>query len=461
MPVSPLARAETLIRDHRIEVVKVGGPDLEGVFRGKRIPAGQFLDHLTRGHGIAQCDCLFGWDIAENLIPGLGFTGWQTGFPDMVMDPDLTTLAVVPWEKATAVCVADFVRPDGGLVPVAPRTVMRRVMEKAAGLGYVPMAAAELEFRIYRETVQTLRAKTFRNLEPLSPGTSCYSIYRETTDEFLIGEIRAGMESAGFRVEGYNREHGPGMYEINLRYAPALQSADRTMLYKTGVKEICAARGFLASFMAKPFHTEDGMSCHTHVSLWEKSGTQNLFAEMAPQSGEMPDLMRWFLGGVMATAREFMACYAPTVNSYKRYVAGTWAPTNVTWGRDNRTAAFRVIAPRPGSEESRIENRIPGADANPYLAMAATVAAGLHGIANRIEPPAAVNGNAYDVPQDQARLLPRTLGEAAALFAESAVAREWFGDGFVKDFARTREWEWEQARRVVSEWERERYLEMI
>jgi glutamine synthetase len=247
------------------------------------------------------------------------------------------------------------------------------------------------------------------------------------------------------------------MYEINLRYANALRAADNTMLYKNGVKEICLQAGLLASFMAKPFDHEDWLSCHTHVSLWDRAGQRNLFAS---EDGSMSEVMLHFLAGVAATAREFMALYAPTVNSYKRYVAGTWAPTTVSWGEENRTAALRVITPHQ-SEATRIEVRIPGADCNPYLAIAAAVAGGLHGIEQRLAPSAPVRGNAYEAEQALSRRLPATLAEAAETLAASALAREWFGEQFVHDFVVSRRWEVERYNRMVSAWERERYFEMV
>jgi glutamine synthetase len=451
-----LDRLAEAIRRGGIKTIKMGGPDLEGVFRGKRFPVEQFLVHLEQG--FAQCDCLFGWDINEDLIDGLRFTGWQTGFPDMEMLPDPDTFRVVPWEAATASVIADFARPDGQPVEVSPRHVLKRVIARARAMGFEPYTASELEFRLYRETAQSVRAKDWKGLEPISPSLSCYAIWRASGDEFIVGRICELMNAYDVSIEGYNREHGPGMYEINIRYADALRSADNTMLYKTGVKEICAQQGLLASFMAKPFDHEDGLSCHTHLSLWDAESKANLFAA---DGGGMSDLLRHFLAGVAATARELLALYAPSVNSYKRYVPGTWAPTSVTWGYDNRTAALRVIAPHHPREATRLEVRLPGADCNPYLAMAAALAGGLSGIASELEPPPPISGNAYDVVVDPARRLPRTLSEAADALEASELAVEFFGEPFVHDYLVSRRWEAERYNRVVGEWERARYLEMI
>ena len=454
--VPALAALAEKVTQAGIRTIKMGGPDLEGVFRGKRFPAEQFLAHLEQG--FPQCDCLFGWDINEDLIDGLRFTGWQTGFPDMEMLPDPGTFRMVPWEASTASIIADFCLPDGSAVEVSPRHVLKRVIARAREMGFEPYTASELEFRIYRETAQSVRTKGWKDLEPLSPSMSCYAIWRASGDEFIVGRICEMMNGHQVPIEAYNREHGPGMYEINIRYADALRSADNTMLYKTGVKEICAQQGLLASFMAKPFDHEDGLSCHTHLSLWDRESKRNLFA--AKGSGAS-DLMRYFLGGVAASAREFMAFYAPAVNSYKRYVPGTWAPTSVTWSEENRTAALRVIAPNHLAEATRLEVRIPGADCNPYLAMAAALAGGLHGIAQKIEPPPPVSGNAYDTEVEPDLRLPRTLSEAANVLEVSELARDAFGELFVHDYLVSRRWEAERYNRVVGEWERARYLEMI
>ncbi len=453
-----IERVARLIEEHGIETVKVGGPDLEGVYRGKRMLAGPFLA-AVRGHGVAQCDCLFGWDIAEELIPGLRFTGWQTGFPDMVMRPDLRTFAIVPWEDRTASVVCDFATETGEPAFIAPRTVLRRVVERARAMGFAPMTASELEFRIFRETPQSVRAKRYEDLTPLSPGMSCYSVYRASGDEFVLSDIRRLMDGYGVTIEGYNREHGQGMYEVNLRYAGAMTAADQTMLYKNGVKEICAVHGLMASFMAKWDHREDGTSGHFHTSLWDLAGETNRFADPAAPHG-MSATMRHFLGGLLATLPDFLLLLAPVVNSYKRFVAGTWAPTTRTWGIENRTASIRVV-PGHDSRSTRIEHRVPGSDANPYLVAAAVLAGGLHGIERRIEPGDPISGNAYDLPIAPAERLPRSLEEAVDRFLASPLPREYLGEDFVHDYAVTRAWEAAEARRIVSAWERERYFEMI
>jgi glutamine synthetase len=453
--LSDRARVRQIIDEHQIDTVKIGGPDFDGVYRGKRLPVDVFLGGLDAG--FAQGDVLFGWDIDEQLVPGLKFTNWDSGYADLRMVPDLDTFRRVPWEERVATVIVDFATEAGPPVAVAPRHVLRRVLERAQGMGYRPELAIELEFRIYREDQRSLRAKRWRELEPLSPTTSCYGLHRATGDEFILGRLRRLMDEHGVPIEGYNREHGPGMYEMNLRHAPGLEAADRALLFRNGVKEICLLAGLTASFMAKPDAREDGCSGHLHQSLWDAGG-RNVFHD-AEGEHHLSATLRAYVAGVLATLPELMALYAPNVNSYKRFVAGSWAPTVAAWGVETRTPSLRVIAGSPAA--TRLENRVPGADVNPYLAMAATLAGGLHGIAQGLTPPPPVRSNAYDLPDDVAPRLPRTLAEATERLARSALAREWLGDAFVDDYVTMRRWEVERYNATVSEWERERYFEMI
>jgi glutamine synthetase len=453
--MSDRARVEEIIRLHNIDTVKIGGPDFDGVYRGKRLPVDIFLADIE--HGYAQGDVLFGWDIAEDLVPGLRFTNWDTGYADLRMLPDLATFRPVPWEEGVATVICDFVSEEGEPVPVAPRQVLRRVLERASGMGYRAELALELEFRIWREDQRSLRTKLWRDLTPLSPTTSCYSLHRATGDEFIVGRLRRQMDAHGVPIEGYNREHGEGMYEMNIRHAPGLEAADRALLFRNGAKELCLLEGLTASFMAKPFAGEDGNSGHLHQSLWNAAGDNIFYA--AEGAHHLSETLRSYVAGVLVTLPEMMALYAPNVNSYKRFVAGSWAPTVAAWGIETRTPALRVIAGSPRA--TRLENRVPGSDVNPYLAMAASLAGGLHGIARGLTPPPPVRGNAYTLPEEVAPRLPRTLDQAIERFAESELARDWFGDMFVDDYVTMRRWELERAQAAVSEWERARYFEMI
>jgi glutamine synthetase len=444
-----------MIEHNNVSSVKIGGGDLDGVYRGKRVSAEHFLA-AAEGEGFAQCDVLFGWDIQDEVIGSLPFSNWETGFADIVMKPDLSTFAIVPWEPGSASTVCDFHTEHGDPLPIAPRFVLKRVVERAQTAGYLAYMAAELELRFFREDQESLREKGYYGLRALNPGLNCYSIHHASIDEPVIGRICHMLDAYGIPVEAYNREHGAGMYEINLRYTDALRAADQAMLYKSATKEISAQMGVTPTFMAKYADDVDGCGGHLHQSLWVADGSRNVFWDAGAEH-HMSDLMRHYVAGVLATLPEFMLMYAPNVNSYKRYVPLTWAPLNLTWGIDNRTAALRVIASNAGA--IRIENRAPGADLNPYLAFAATLAGGLHGIEQKLEPPPATKGSAYKALD--AAPLPASLPEALERFRMSHLARMWFGAEFVEQYVAFREWEVEKHRRAVTDWERRRYFEMV
>jgi glutamine synthetase len=459
-----ISRIKQLIDDGKIEYVKIGAPDIEGVYRGKRVDARYFLNSLEDGFG--QCDVLFGWDIAEVVLPNLKFSNWEHGFADIVMKPDLSTFELVPWEENVASCVCDLWTEHGDPVAISPRYVLRKVIERARAMGYESLAAAELEFRFFRESQASLREKDFGpNLTPLNPGNNCYSISQSSADDHLLGRIARMMRDSNVDIEGYNREHGPGMYEMNIRYADALKAGDRTMLFKTGVKEICYQMGLAATFMAKWNDQEDGSSGHSHMSLWDRGRERNLFWDESAEE-HMSTTMRQFLAGVLETMPEFMVLYAPVINSYKRYVEGTWAPLNTTWGLDNRTCAVRVI--NVNRNAIHIENRAPGADANFYLVFAATLAGGLYGIEHKLELPERLDGNAYDeatvaraLEKGHIRPLARNLSTATDMLERSELAREYLGPDFVEHFVATRRWEVKEYEKAVTNWDRRRYLELI
>lgn len=442
------------IADHGIETVKVGTPDMDGVYRGKRVSTKTFLEGCD-GQGFPQCDVLFGWDIAEELITlPMAIGTADGGFADVLLRPDLDTFRIVPWEPATAAVVCDVYDEHGVVVPTAPRGVLRRVTEQARALGFDAMFAAEFEFRIFREDQHSLRDKSFTGLQPLNPGLNCYSISHASIDEHEVGAVRAHMNAYGIEIEGYNREHGEGMYEMNIRYAPAVEAADRAMLFKSGSKEILAHYGCVPTFMAKYSDAMDGCSGHLHQSLWS-NGASAFWDERGDHG--MSRVMRSYLAGLLDTLPELFALYAPNVNSYKRYVSGSWAPTVATWGMENRTAALRVIGGGPGA--IRIENRTPGADVNAYLGFAACLAGGLSGIERGLEPPPAFAGDVYKA--EGLAGLPPTLEHAIDRFEASAVARRYLGDAFVDHFVTMRRWEIERHRRAVTEWERRRYFEQV
>ena len=459
-----VADIKQLVDSGKVEYVKIGASDIEGVFRGKRVAAKHFLNSLE--DGFAQCDVIFGWDIAENVLPNLKFSNWEHGFSDIVMRPDLSTFAMAPWEENVASCVCDLWTEHGDPVTISPRYVLQQVVERARSMGFETSAAAELEFRFFRENQMSLREKDFGpNLTPLNPGFNCYSISQSSADDHLLGRIARMMRDSNVEIEGYNREHGPGMYEMNLRYDNAVASGDKTMLFKTGVKEICHEMGLTASFMAKWNDQEDGSSGHSHMSLWDRSRERNLFWEEGAE-GHMSQLMRYFLAGVLEKLPEFMVLYAPVINSYKRYVEGTWAPLNTTWGMDNRTCSVRII--NNGKNAIRIENRVPGSDANFYLVFAGTLASGLYGIERQLPLPERLDGNAYDeatinraLERGHIRQLARNLSAATDLFERSELAKEYLGEDFVEHFVATRRWEVKEYDKAVTNWDRRRYLELI
>ncbi len=459
-----LAEIQRLIEEGKIEYVKVGIPDMEGVYRGKRVAANYFLSGLH--DGFPQGDVIFGWDIAENVLPNLKFSNWERGFGDVVMQPDLATFALVPWEENVASCICDVRTEHGDAVTLVPRYILNNLVERARSIGYEPMAASELEFRFFRENQMSLREKDFgTNLTPLNPGTNCYVISQSSADDHLLGRIARMMRDSGIEIEGYNREHGPGMYEMNIHYAQATTAADRTLLFKTGVKEICYQMGYAATFMAKWNDQEDGSSGHSHMSLWDRNGERNVFWD-ENADGHMSATMRFFLAGVLSKMPELMALYAPVINSYKRYIEGTWAPLNTTWGMDNRTCAVRVI--NNGRRAIRVENRVPGSDANFYLVFSAMLASGLYGIEHKLELPTRLEGNAYDaatvtkaLESGQIQALAHNLTTATNLLESSDVAKEYFGTEFVEHFVATRRWEVSEYEKAVTNWERRRYFELI
>ena len=459
-----LNEAKQFIKDNEIEFVKIGAPDIEGVFRGKRVASKFFLDSIT--DGFAQCDVLFGWDIAENVLPNLKFSNWEHGFADIVMKPDLATFAPVPWEDHVASSICDLWTEHGEPVTIAPRFILGNLVERARTLGYEPLAASELEFRFFRENQMSLREKDFGpNLTPLNPGMNCYAISQASADDHLLSRIARMMTAHGVEIEGYNREHGPGMYEMNIHYGNVLAAADRTMLFKTGVKEICHQLGYTATFMAKWNDTEDGSSGHSHMSLWDRNLERNTFWDESAE-GHMSTTMRQFLAGILKLLPEFMALYAPVINSYKRYIEGTWAPLNTTWGMDNRTCSVRII--NNGKRAIRVENRVPGADANFYLVFAGMLASGLYGIEQQLELPARLDGNAYEsatvakaLESGQISPLARNLTEATNLLERSEVAKEYLGADFVEHYVATRRWEVREYEKAVTNWDRRRYLELI
>jgi glutamine synthetase len=449
-------RAE--VESGAIDTVITALPDLYGRLVGKRISGRFFLDEVA-GHGMHVCDYLLACDMEMDPTPGYAFTSWETGYGDLHAQPDLGTLRRAAWLPRSALVLCDAAREGVGPVALAPRSVLARQLARAAERGLHPRMGSELEFFLFRDDYEAARQKRYEGLAHSGRYVEDYHVLSGSFAEDVVGAIRRAMDASAVPVEFSKGEWGPGQHEINLRFAPALEMADRHVIYKLAAKEVAQQRGCSLTFMAKFDERLAGSSLHVHSSLWHGDG-KPVFAEPGkPLAGtpvKAPDAFRWWLGGQLAHAHELALLFAPTVNSYKRYQAGTFAPTGIAWSYDNRTAGFRVVGHGPSL---RVECRIPGADANPYLAYAGLIAAGLDGIERRLDPGPAFRGDAYraaELPR-----VPHTLPEAIEAFERSTFARTAFGDelvGHLLHFARTEQATFEHA---VTDFERRRYFERI
>ena len=427
-----------------VDTVVVAFTDMQGRLLGKRLHAEFFLEETDAGHDVEGCNYLLALDMEMDPVPGYSIASWERGYGDFALVPDLRTLRRIPWLEATALVLCDVAWHDGSPVAPSPRQVLKAQLERAAASGWVPMIGSELEFFLLRETYAEAHAGHYRDLTPSVPYILDYHVLASTYDEPLLRRIRNGMQAAGMRVESSKGEAWPGQHEINFRFADALTTADNHVIYKNGAKEIAHLNGCSITFMAKPDHTWIGSSCHIHSSLWREG--EAVFA------GESAEFGGW-LAGQIACLAELAIFLAPNINSYKRFAAGSWAPTTLAWGHDNRTCGFRIVGHGPSL---RTETRIPGADVNPYLAFAAIVAAGLHGIEQGLELPPALEGNAYE---SEAERFPSTLREAIGRLEAGSMARGALGDQVVDHYLNYARTEQELFDRVVTCWERERYFE--
>ncbi|GBD25044.1 Glutamate--isopropylamine ligase [bacterium HR30] len=451
------AELREAVRKGEIDTVLTVFPDLYGRLVGKRIAGSFFCDEIAQ-EGMHACDYLLACDMEMDPVPGYRFASWDQGYGDVRCVPDMSTLRRASWLDRTALVLCDVVNEETGLpVPVAPRTILRRQVERAAAKGFLPMGASELEFFVLRETYESAKRKHFEDLETFGWYIEDYHTLQGFKVEGLIGAIRRHLEASGIPVEFSKGEWGPGQHEINVRFTDFLEMADRHAIYKQLAKEVAIQQNLAVTFMAKFDERHAGSSMHLHSSLWSVDGTQPLFAGDPPVDGNLsgaPDLFRWWLGGLMHHAPACTLLFAPYVNSYKRFRAGSFAPTAIAWSYDNRTAGFRVVG---HGKSLRVECRIPGADANPYLAFAGTLAAGLDGIENHIEPPPMFQGDAYAA--SSLPTVPRSLPEAIRAFENSPLFRGAFGEDVVEHlvhFARTEQRKFDEA---VTSWERQRYLE--
>ncbi len=453
--VTDKAAARAFIQENHIRNVKLAVTDLDGVLRGKYVSAEKFLSALEKGFGF--CDVIFGWDSADELYGEDSFTGWQQAFPDAWAHIDPTSCRALPLEsEPTALFLADF--EEHAASAVCPRATLKRVLQRGRELGFNARAAAEFEFFLFEETPHTIREKGFRNIKPMTPGMFGYSVLRNSSHADLYHQLLDLGEQMGMPLEGLHTETGPGVLEAALVHDEALRATDNAALFKTFSKVLAQQQGLMATFMARWSSELPGQSGHLHVSLSERgSGKQVFFDEAQPHT--MSETMRWFIGGQQALMPELLAMVAGTCNSYTRLVPGFWAPTAASWGIDNRTCAIRAIPGSPSSQ--RVEYRVAAADINPYLAVAAALGSGFWGIENQIEPTDPFTGNAYEGRFPKAQQLPVSLEEAAGKLRKSQAARELFGDAFVEHYAYSREWEASEQRKAVTDWQLDRYFEII
>ena len=441
-----LEQLRAAVESGEIDTVVTAMVDMQGRLMGKRVTGHFFLSSVVEEtHG---CDYLLAMDMDNEPVPGYEAASWNLGYGDFVLKPDLGTLRRLPWLEGTALVLCDVLdHHTHDMLLHAPRSILRKQLDRLAERGWVAKMASELECYVFDESYASARDKDYRKLEHAGWYIQDYHILQTTKEEGLLRAIRNGLDGAGVPIECSKGEWGPGQEEINMLYAEALEAADRHVILKNGAKEIALLQDKAVSFMAKLRSDLAGNSFHLHSSLWDAESDKPLFADADDPDGMSP-LFRKFLGGLLVCAREMTYCLAPYVNSYKRFQAGSFAPTKVGWSHDNRTAGFRLLGPGAGT---RVECRIPGADANPYLAYAAILAAGLHGIDNNLDPGPALGGNLYEgegVPD-----VPKTLGEAVTLFRGSEVLRAAWGDAVVEHYAHAGDWELAEFERQVTDWE--------
>ena len=436
------------IRSGEIDTVVVAFTDMQGRLQGKRLHGHYFADHVV-GHGTEGCNYLLAVDVEMNTVEGYTMSSWERGYGDFVFKPDMETLRLVPWQEGTAMVTCDLVWEDGSPVVASPRQILKRQLERLAERGLEAFVGTELEFIVFKDSYEDAWRKGYKELDPANLYNVDYSLLGTARIEPLLRRIRNTMAAAGLAVEDAKGECNFGQHEINFKFDRALATADGHAIYKNGAKEVAAQEGCSITFMPK-FDEREGNSCHVHLSLRSDDGTP-VFADGHGSS----ETFERFLAGQVACLREFMPLFAPNINSYKRYAKGTFAPTAVAWGRDNRTCSLRVVGHGPSL---RVENRIPGGDVNPYLAISAMIAAGLHGLDNEIPLEDEFAGNAYETDKPH---VPTSLKEARELFAASAVAREAFGDEVVEHYLNAAKVEIEAYEAAVTDWERYRTFERL
>ncbi|MFJ4203216.1 glutamine synthetase family protein [Streptomyces sviceus] len=447
-PPLSVEELHALVASGEIDTVVLAFPDMQGRLQGKRFAARFFLDEVLH-HGTEGCNYLLAVDTEMNTVDGYAMSSWDRGYGDFAMHPDLSTLRRVPWNAGTAMLIADLAWNDGSPVVAAPRQILRRQLERLAELGYTAQVGTELEFIVFKDTYEQAWDARYRGLTPANQYNIDYSVLGTGRIEPLLRRIRNDMTAAGLTVESAKGECNPGQHEIVFKYDEALVTCDQHAIYKTGAKEIAAQEGVSLTFMAK-YDEREGNSCHIHLSLADADGNN----AMAGPDG-MSDVMRYFLAGQLAALRDFSLLYAPNINSYKRFQPGSFAPTAVAWGHDNRTCALRVVG---HGRSLRFENRLPGGDVNPHLAVAGLVAAGLYGIEQKLELPEVCTGNAYTAEYAQ---VPTTLREAAELWENSPIAKAAFGDEVVAHYRNMARVELQAFDAAITDWELRRSFERL
>ncbi|MFB6986214.1 glutamine synthetase family protein [Streptomyces sp. NPDC056304] len=450
-PPLGIEELRALVASGEIDTVVLAFPDMQGRLQGKRFAARFFLDEVVE-HGTEGCNYLLAVDTDMNTVDGFAMSSWDRGYGDFAMHADLSTLRPAPWNEGTAMVMADLTQEDGSPVTAAPRRILGRQLERLAELGYTAHVGTELEFIVFKDTYEQAWDRNYRDLTPANQYNIDYSVLGTGRVEPLLRRIRNDMTAAGLTVESAKGECNPGQHEIVFRYDEALVTCDQHAVYKTGAKEIAAQEGVALTFMAK-FNEREGNSCHIHLSLQpvDEAGHN----AMADKDGGMSPVMRHFLAGQLAALRDFSLLYAPNINSYKRFQPGSFAPTAVAWGHDNRTCALRVVG---HGRSTRFENRLPGGDVNPYLAVAGMVAAGIHGIEKGLELPEPCGSNAYTAAYDH---VPTTLREAAELWERSEIATAAFGDDVVAHYRNMARVELEAFDAAVTDWELRRSFERL
>ncbi|HWL68192.1 MAG TPA: glutamine synthetase family protein [Geminicoccus sp.] len=447
-----LDQLEELVASGEIDTVVVAFTDMQGRLIGKRATGQFFLDSVVKEWH--ACDYLLAVDMEMEPVPGFKAASWDKGYGDFVIKPDLATLRRIPWLDATALCLGDVVDHHGEPLPHSPRAILKKQLARLSQRGMMAKMASELEFYAFDDDFRTAREKRYHDVQTSGWYIEDYHIFEGTKREKLLRAIRNGIDAAGIPVQESKGEWGPGQEELNLVYAEALEMADRHVVFKNGAKEIAWQQGKAITFMAKWKKDLAGSSCHIHASLWDQEADKPLFADKDDKNG-FSKLFQNYLAGLLAAGGDATLLLAPNLNSYKRFVAGSFAPTNLVWSRDNRTAGFRVLG--SGGASLRVECRVPGADVNPYLAYAGLLAAGLHGVEQGLELPEAFSGDAYqsgDVPA-----VPSTLREATERFDRSEVMRAALGDAVVDHYVHAARWEQAEYDRAVTDWELIRYFE--